>query len=274
MPENGQVEPIPPVKDLASSEPSVRRACLKTIISHLTERAASSPLTSTQCLQLWRGLYVALYMHDSKNALSVQQLAAELAATVKLMAAKDEEATSSGEDDENSNGKSKSNSKNSPSWLDTWATAFWETICREWTTIDQWRMNKVLMLVRFFLRETFNVCFTAIANDTDSTNSKDLVLRQKQILETWPLSPRERKVPDGLRLHVLDVWVDELLGQLDVVRQSGNVDDDDNAVAASLQQVARDFMTPVETISRQALSKGVKMRAKDAIQLFQEKTSS
>ncbi|KAG9788845.1 hypothetical protein KCU88_g1659, partial [Aureobasidium melanogenum] len=269
MPENGQVEPIPPVKDLASSEPSVRRTCLKTIISHLTERAASSPLTSTQCLQLWRGLYVALYMHDSKNALSVQQLAAELAATVKLMAAKDEVATGSAGDEN-------SNSKSSLSWLDTWATAFWETICREWTTIDQWRMNKVLMLVRFFLRETFNVCFTAIANDTDTTkaNSKDLVPRQRQILETWPLSPRERKVPDGLRLHVLDVWVDELLGQLDVVRQSGNVDDDDNAVAASLQQVARDLMTPVETISRQALSKGVKMRAKDAIQLFQEKTSS
>ncbi|KAL2410601.1 hypothetical protein ABEF95_001067 [Exophiala dermatitidis] len=271
MPENGQVEPIPPVKDLASSEPSVRRACLKTIISHLTERAASSPLTPTQCLQLWRGLYVALYMHDSKNALSVQQLAAELAATVKLMAAKDEEVTSTGEHDEKSHSNSNSGS---PSWLDTWATAFWEIICREWTTIDQWRMNKVLMLVRFFLRETFNVCFTAIANDTDSTkgNSKDLVSRQKQILENWPLSPRERKVPDGLRLHVLDVWVDEVLGQLDAVRRSENLDNND--AAAPLQQVARDFMTPVETISKQALSKGVKMRAKDAVQLFQEKTSS
>ncbi|EXJ77365.1 hypothetical protein A1O3_09591 [Capronia epimyces CBS 606.96] len=257
MPQDIDVEPIPPIKDLASSEPSVRRACLKTIISHLGDRAPTSPLTPTQCLQLWRGLYVALYMHDSKNTISVQNLAAELARTVPTMAAKDDEAISQGEQ---------------PSWLDTWATAFWETISREWALVDQWRMNKVLLLVRFYLRETFNVSLGLVATDDSETkaNSKDLASRQRQILETWPLSPRERKVPDGLRLHVLDIWVDELLGQFDAAHKQS----ESEPAAAAVQDVVKTFMSPVETISKEALSKGVRMRAKDAIGLFHERFPS
>ncbi|EXJ82133.1 hypothetical protein A1O1_08202 [Capronia coronata CBS 617.96] len=262
MSQDSEIEPIPPVKDLASSEPSVRRSCLKKILSHLNDRAPSSPLTPTQCLQLWRGFYVALYMHDSKNAVSVQNLTAELAGTVKTMAAKDAETDDDG--DAGSEGK--------PSWSETWAAAFWETICREWVSIDQWRLNKVLLLVRFFLRETFNVSFGYVVTDESDAKkgSKILISRQRQVVETWPLSPRERKVPDGLRLHVLDVWADELLGQFDAVHkqfESENID-------AALQDVAKEFMAPVETISRNALSKGVKTRAKDAIQVFQERFPS
>lgn len=237
-------------------EPSVRRSCLKTILSHLKDRAPTSPLTSTQCLQLWRGLYVALYMHDSKNAISVQNLAAELASTVEIMAAKDEETP-------------RNSDEGISSWLSTWADAFWETICREWVSIDQWRMNKVLLLVRFFLRETFKISLVAVATDDSDTKtrSKNLVSRQSQILEKWPLSPRERKVPDGLRLHVLDVWADELLGQFDVVHKQF----ESETIEATLRELAGTLMLPVETISKEALSKGVKLRAKDAIQLFAER---
>ena len=190
-------------------------------------------------------------MHDSKNALSVQNLIAELAGTVRIMDEKDQQSTDALE---------------SPSqpFLDTWTTAFWETVCREWVSIDQWRMNKVLLLVRFYVRETFNLALCWALSE-DST-SDDRVVRQIQILETWPLSPRERKVPDGLRLHVLDIWVDELAGQLTAARktveETEGISDGKKAILAD---IARVFMLPVEKIGKEGLGKAVKIRAKEAI---------
>jgi ribosomal RNA-processing protein 1 len=199
-------------------------------------------------------------MHDSKNAISVQKLIADLAATVRTMASKDAELRASDDIP--------------PVWLATWTTAFWETICREWASIDQWRMNKVLLLVRFFLRESFNITLTSVVTDNpgSETVSKDLTADQIQILETWPLSPRERKVPDGLRLHILDIWVDELTGQISSVEDQSvqSVEGDPETVKAALLQAAKAFMAPVERVSKEALGKPVKMRAKDALQSFQE----
>jgi len=196
-------------------------------------------------------------MHDSKSAISVQNLIAEVAGLVKVIAAKDDElsTTSSGGQD-------------AGVWLDTWTIAFWETISREWVSIDQWRMNKVLLLVRFFLRENFQLLFAALAADGSQSRSKstEIVTRQVQVFETWPLSPRERKVPDGLRLHVLDVWSDELVGQLKAAAEQSGED----GVKGALTGVAKAIMVPVEKISKEALSKGVKMRAKEAIKTFQE----
>ncbi|KIW99671.1 uncharacterized protein Z518_11084 [Rhinocladiella mackenziei CBS 650.93] len=263
MSEEVEIQPIPSVKDLASSEPFIRRSCLKDIIFHLNDRSATAPLTLTQCLQLWRGLYVALYMHDSKNAISVQNLTAELAGTVRAMFAKDEERGSDGQ---------------TSSWLATWASAFWATICREWASIDQWRMNKVLLLVRFFLRETFNVILVSVSKtDVDvKATSKNLLTTQITVLETWPLSPRDRKVPDGLRLHVLDIWVDELAGQIGSAER-GNDESKGNQsgnLKSHLIEASTRCMTPVENLSKEALSKGVKLRAKDALKIFQEKFSA
>jgi ribosomal RNA-processing protein 1 len=195
-------------------------------------------------------------MHDSKNAISVQNLIAEIASLLRNMVAKDEDLNAS-------NGQHES-------WLDMWATAFWETICREWASIDQWRMNKVLLLVRLYLRETFQLILSTSSDDQSDNKdkSKDLADRQVQILQNWPLSPRERKVPDGLRLHVLDIWSDELVTQLKAAQKEQDVDD------KTIEDVAKSLMVPVEKISKDALSKGVRMRAKETLKSFDEQLST
>lgn len=199
-------------------------------------------------------------MHDSKNAVSVQNLIAEIAGLLKVVAAKDDEIRRSG--------------GQAGVWLDTWTTAFWETISREWVSIDQWRMNKVLLLVRFFLRDTFSLLFAAVSVDESQSRStsKESVTRQVQVLETWPLSPRERKVPDGLRLHVLDVWSDELVAQLKAAQggQDSTTESGEDGVKVALTDAAKLMMAPLEKISKEALSKGVRTRAKDALKSFQE----
>lgn len=203
-------------------------------------------------------------MHDSKNAISVQRFTAELAGLFEIIASKDAEL-------------SKAGNRGYP-WLETWTTAFWETICREWSSIDQWRMNKVLLLVRFFLKDLFNLALNLTCNNasTGEPASDDMISGQIRILESWPLSPRERKVPDGLRLHVLDIWVDELSGQISAVRKelSDAHESDRETIEIASLNTAKRFMVPVEKVSREALSKGVKIRAKEALKLFQEQFPS
>ncbi|ETI22043.1 hypothetical protein G647_06114 [Cladophialophora carrionii CBS 160.54] len=200
-------------------------------------------------------------MHDSKNALSVQKLIADLAGIVRIMDQKDQQLAPA---------------INAPSqsWLETWMTAFWETLCREWASIDQWRMNKVLLLVRFFIREQFGLALEwAVKQDP---KLKDQVARQLRVLEAWPLSPRERRVPDGLRLHVLDVWTEELAGQLSAAQKALDEDaenSDPESKKSILLSLAQEFMEPVRKISREAISKGVKIRAKEAVKLAEEQLS-
>lgn len=199
-------------------------------------------------------------MHDSKNAISVQNLIAEIASLSRVIAAKDDDISKSDGQD--------------GVWLDTWATAFWETICREWATIDQWRMNKILLLVRFFLRENFRLLFAAVSSDETESRSKShkTVARQAQVLESWPLNPHDRKIPDGLRLHVLDVWSDELVGQFTAAQEGhdSSAENGEESVKVALTDAAKLIMSPVEKISKEALSKGVKTRAKESLKSFQE----
>lgn len=204
---------------------------------------------------------MALYMHDSKNPLSVQRLITDLAGTLAIMNDKDQELAEESE-------------SGTQSWLDTWTVAFWETLCREWASIDQWRMNKVLSLVRFFVREQVKLVFEWAIKE--GPKPADQLTRQMQVLETWPLSPRERKVPDGLRLHVLDIWVEELAGQLSAAQTATEEVESNDAEGKKqvLADTAKGFMQPVQTIAREALSKGVKIRAKDALKSAEERLLS
>ncbi len=68
-----------------------------------------------------------------------------------------------------------------------------------------------------------------------------------------PLSPRNMKVPDGVRYHVLDVWVDELVG---VVGEDECVE---NEIGGML-------MEPVARLQREGKGKIVKQRAREVLE--------
>jgi len=87
-------EAVPSLKALASSDARLRRLALQEIFANLSER--STPLTHAQCLQLWRGFFVALYMHDSKSMVSVQNLTANLADQFRVIAGKHAESVTDG----------------------------------------------------------------------------------------------------------------------------------------------------------------------------------
>lgn len=67
-----------------------------------------------------------------------------------------------------------------------------------------------------------------------------------------PLSPANGKVPDGIRYHVLDVWVDELVR---VVKEKGMVS----------EEVRERLMAPVKRLEKEGRTKVVRGRAKDVL---------
>jgi ribosomal RNA-processing protein 1 len=81
--------------------------------------------------------------------------------------------------------------------------AFWLTMSREWSHIEALRLDKYLYLIRRYLNASFEFL--------SRQKWKQSVLEEwNQILEETPLNPKDMKVPNGLRYHVMDIWVDEL----------------------------------------------------------------
>lgn len=282
---------------------------MKAITKHLESRSPSNPLSPTECLQLWRGFWVAIYMHDSKNAISVQNLLRDIAHTFAIVSAKDEEAQKA----ENGGDQAPDPNKQQHVWLTTYHTAFHETMVHEWAGIDSHRLNKALLTYRFVTRELFQLCFgplfvspqqepteppaqkktkkqsskasnatqtsTSTADEASCAKAISISTSIIHVLETaGPLNPSDRKIPDGLRLHILDIWNDELFGALDIFTEQSKSDDESESSAAKSRS---DGMTAVLGLLRQPLERTaksdsgaqrhVRMRAKDTLQGLEER---
>lgn len=83
------------------------------------------------------------------------------------------------------------------------ADAFWKTMSREWSGIDALRMDKFLYLVRCYVQEGFQYVRRA---GWDA----ELVEAYVEILAATPFEARDVRIPNGLRYHVIDLYVDEL----------------------------------------------------------------
>ncbi|KAK7932407.1 ribosomal RNA-processing protein 1 [Apiospora marii] len=181
---------MPFIKNLASSERKVRTDALTTLRTFLTASTTTRTLTPLEHLKLWKGLFYALWMAD--RPIPQQNLCAELAALLGILP-----------DDA----------------VVPFLRAFWETLSREWTSIDVLRMEKFMLLVRRVLGASFAWAREGGSSGgkkgskkSSKTNTKETradamlaLLREWPIEETGDLS----KVSVGLRLHVLDIWVDE-----------------------------------------------------------------
>ncbi|KAI8623633.1 nucleolar protein,Nop52-domain-containing protein [Xylariaceae sp. FL1651] len=168
-----------------------RTSALQSLRTFLSASAASSRLTHLDNLKLWKGLYYSLWMCD--RPVPQQNLCAELAGLLDVLP---DEAVA------------------------PWLAAFWETIGREWTSIDVLRLEKFLLLVRRVLGAALAWVCVALP-EGDDEESKDTTKKSRkgraridtllEVLGNWPLETEDNlsKVPVGLRLHVLDIWVDE-----------------------------------------------------------------
>lgn len=119
---------------------------------------------------------------------------------------------------------------------------FWETIAREWTGIEALRMDKFLYLVRQML----NAGFALLQKD----QWRDAAVREQflDILAEIPLAPREPKVPNGLRYHVIDIFVDEL-----------------EKVDADRTAPVEELLAPLRKLAKDGMTKSVRKKADEAL---------
>lgn len=264
-------EELPSIKGLASSDSTVRRKAFTTIIDHLNSRDAHSVVSSTQWLQLWRGFHVCVYMHDSKNMVSVQNLIKDIARIFGSLAAKDAVLREKGHVE-------------SVRWVSDCHVAFWETIVREWPNIDSHRMNKYLLLIRFVVREVFKTVVRGLSdvsqNELDSRKEQLRRDVMAPMLDKGPLKPTAR-MGSGLILHLLDIWNTELEVAInegdDGREQNPQGENEKEETGSSTSKNRREllalFKTPLDDIARSdsGAPKPVRLRAKETIAEFEDK---
>lgn len=191
-----------------------RDKALERLRLFLSRNATFSPL---ECLKLWKGLFYCMFMSD--KPLNQQRLARALADLVDVLVTRE-------------------NTLN-------FVTAFWHIMSREWGAIDSLRMDKYLYLVRCYVRKGFELCLSSRGRGWDLRDEYLEMLRK----DSGPLSPRDPKVPVGLRLHVVDIWVDEL-------------DKADTDRTADVDV----FVTPVRQLGKETLTKSVRDRVKETLE--------
>ncbi|KAI1655138.1 hypothetical protein F4813DRAFT_182241 [Daldinia decipiens] len=176
---------MPFIKHLASSDRKIRTSALGTLRTFLTAPTTARKLTDLDYLKLWKGLFYSVWMCD--RPIPQQNLCADLAGLLAALPTP---------------------SDNECAVAIPFLRAFWATLSREWTAIDVLRMEKYLLLVR-------RVFGASLAWAGDGTKGKRWAGTRAdgmfRLLEEWPLEKTGdlAKVPVGLRLHVLDIWVDE-----------------------------------------------------------------
>ncbi|KAG6007708.1 hypothetical protein E4U21_005669 [Claviceps maximensis] len=194
---------MPFIKNLASSDRKLRTQSLTAIQSFLSTK---SSLSLPEALKLWTGLYYALWMTDRPRP--QQALATELASLSFSLPSSSQAA---------------------------FLRAFWQILSRQWTHIDALRMDKFLLLVR----RVFAAHLRCARENNWQGKQVDVVL---EILEHECFDVQERGgggatgVALGLRLHVLDLWVDEMEREGAVGEKRAMQSEEDEASRAEFVQ--------------------------------------
>lgn len=156
-------------------------------------------------LKLWKALFFALWMCD--RPLPQQRLCVELADLLFSRGMAPWLARRNGDDDGRA-GEAETDA------AVAWLGAFWTTVAREWTTgIDVYRMDKFLLLVRRVHAASLRWVVVARQRMGADRGGEIETRMREEVWGVWPfdLSGNLSKMPIGLRLHLTDVWVDELV---------------------------------------------------------------
>ncbi|KAM4067094.1 nucleolar protein,Nop52 domain-containing protein [Hirsutella rhossiliensis] len=174
---------MPFIKNLASSDRKLRTQSLDALQAFLASRAAGLPAADAR--RLWTGLFYALWMTDRPRP--QQALAAALADLLFALPA--------------------------AAAVGTWLRAFWAVLSAQWARIDALRLDKFLLLVRRVFAAHVRYArmrgyrFAAAGEDDVVAVLAEACFDADEAAADAPTGAR---VALGLRLHALDVWVDEL----------------------------------------------------------------
>jgi ribosomal RNA-processing protein 1 len=119
---------------------------------------------------------------------------------------------------------------------------------REWTNIDVLRMEKFLLLVRRYLGATFKVL-------REEKWEVGLVGKHMGLLEEIPLEREDPRIPNGMRFHIVDIYVDEL------ERVGGLEKGEEGESGVPLEML----LEPLRRLAKGSPTKPVRIKAKEAL---------
>ena len=82
-------------------------------------------------------------------------------------------------------------------------TAFFQT-CNNWSNIDKLRLDKFYLLIREFLKQAFKFI-------SNHGWSESVIEKFSAALQTHPLELISDFISDGVKLHLIDIYINELL---------------------------------------------------------------
>lgn len=132
-------------------------------------------------------------------------------------------------------------------------TAFYTTMSTNYSYIPSLRLDKYLYLIRCYVSSAFY--YLSMHRWSPTLRSAYLTLMQGPV---GPLSRGvgdEAKVPDGLRYHVLDIWVEELVPVLE---------EDEEDDAGEL------LMKAVRSLEKEGRGKALRKKAKESLEEWEK----
>jgi ribosomal RNA-processing protein 1 len=188
----------------------------KAVQSLRTFLSGRRELPALELLKLWKGLFYCMWMSDRPR--TQQALADSLADLVSVLP---------------------------QGTVIHFLRAHWQTMQREWTNIDVLRMEKFLLLTRRYLGATFQVLQRG---DWEAT----LVREHVDLLEEIPCNVEDMRIPNGMRFHVIDIYVDEL-------ERAGALESEEERRLDVL-------LEPLRKLAKESPTKPVRTKAKEALE--------
>ncbi|GAB0095441.1 Ribosomal RNA processing protein 1 homolog [Sergentomyia squamirostris] len=159
---------------LAGHEPQKQVKVLKNLKKWLTLRSKSSyPFTDQDFLRLWKGLFYAMWMSD--KPLVQEQLAEDLGGLLHCFT--------------------------TPEVSLQFYGVFLQSMNREWYGIDQWRIDKFMMLIRRVTRQ-------ALVIIRDNNWRLDLIKSFRKSFKRHIFGGSGVSI--GLSMHFLDIYIEEI----------------------------------------------------------------
>lgn len=188
----------------------------------------SKTIPEMELLKLWRGLFYSMWFSDRPR--TQQKLADELA-----------------------NLLSKLQAVNFFPFLD----AFWAIMAREWENLDQHRLDKFLMLLRRYVTATFR---RLKLEEWDN----EWITGYIKVAQHIPFNILDGKVSNGIRLHMFDIYLDELVR---VAKEGAEIADEENIDWKDLFNgiPVLLLLKPIQDISKESLTKFIRIRAAEVL---------
>lgn len=123
--------------------------------------------------------------------------------------------------------------------------AYWQTMQREWTRIDVLRMEKFLLLTRRYVGATLQVL-------QRGGWEEGLVRQHVELLEEIPCNVEDLRISNGMRFHVIDIYVDEL-------EKAGALESGEEERPVEL------LLQPLRRLALKSPTKPVRTKAKEAL---------